>query len=71
MDEVQETGEPYLITKRGRPVARLVPAGPTGEEVFGYLGGTFEIVGDIDESPWRPDPGAQDPVVAKWERPRR
>ena len=30
-----------------------------------------EIVGDIDESPWRPDPGAQDPVVAKWERPRR
>jgi prevent-host-death family protein len=25
LDEVAETGEPLVITKRGRPVARLVP----------------------------------------------
>ena len=26
MDEVNETGVPIIITKRGRPVSRLVPA---------------------------------------------
>ena len=26
MDEVNETGMPIIITKRGRPVSRLVPA---------------------------------------------
>jgi prevent-host-death family protein len=25
LDEVAETGEPLLVTKRGKPVARLVP----------------------------------------------
>ena len=25
MDEVAETGEPVIVTKRGKPVARLVP----------------------------------------------
>jgi prevent-host-death family protein len=25
MDEVAETGEPVVVTKRGKPVARLVP----------------------------------------------
>jgi prevent-host-death family protein len=26
LDQVAETGEPLVVTKRGRPVARLVPA---------------------------------------------
>ncbi|MFL5380009.1 MAG: type II toxin-antitoxin system Phd/YefM family antitoxin, partial [Myxococcales bacterium] len=25
LDEVAETGEPIVITKRGRPVARVIP----------------------------------------------
>lgn len=68
MDEVQETGEPYLITKRGRPVARLLPIGTAADDLFGYLKGTFEIAGDIDESPWRADSGHGDPILEKWER---
>ena len=45
LDDVSRTGEPVTVTKRGRPVARLVPApdavGETGLE------GSVEIVGDI------------------------
>lgn len=47
--EVRSTREPVLITKRGRPVARLVPAGKP-EKFIGRLTGVFKIVGDI-ESP--------------------
>ncbi len=28
LDDVAKTGEPLVITKRGRPVARVVPAEP-------------------------------------------
>jgi prevent-host-death family protein len=28
LDEVADTGEPLVITKRGKPVARLEPAAP-------------------------------------------
>ena len=39
-----------MITKHGKPVAKLVPAGKRGDDIFGCLKGQFEIVGDI-ESP--------------------
>jgi prevent-host-death family protein len=45
LDQVSRTGEPVIVTKRGRPVARLVPAGPDG--AVPSLAGTVEIVGDI------------------------
>ena len=47
MDEVRKTGEPVLITKRGRPVAKLVPAPSAAEDIFGYMAGKVKIVGDI------------------------
>jgi prevent-host-death family protein len=47
MDRVQRTGEPVLITKHGRPVAKLVPAPNGPEEIFGYMAGKVKIVGDI------------------------
>jgi prevent-host-death family protein len=47
MDRVQKTGEPVLITKRGKPVARLLPATSEHEDVFGYMAGKVKIVGDI------------------------
>lgn len=50
MDEVNSTREPVLITKKGRPVAKLVPAEGPAKEVFGCLRGLIKIVGDI-ESP--------------------
>jgi len=47
MDRVQKTGESVLITKRGKPVARLLPATTEPEDVFGYMTGKVKIVGDI------------------------
>ena len=50
MDEVRATRQPVVITKRGRPVAKLVPVDRRGDDIFGRLKGVFQIVGDI-ESP--------------------
>lgn len=49
LDEVQQTRKEYVITKRGKPVARLVPAQAkkTTDDVFGRLRGTVTIHGDI------------------------
>ncbi len=53
MDEVRATRETVVITKKGRPVAKLVPAEEPSGELFGCLAGTVEIIGDI-ESPVEP-----------------
>lgn len=50
MDQVYKTREPVVITKRGKPAAKLVPPGKCSDDIFGCLKGQFEIVGDI-ESP--------------------
>jgi prevent-host-death family protein len=44
LDRVARTGEPVLVTKRGRPVARVVPVGP---EAAGSLRGSVAFHGDI------------------------
>jgi len=53
MEEVHTTRNPVLITKRGRPVAKLVPADVSRDEFIGRLEGVVRIVGDI-ESPLEP-----------------
>lgn len=50
MDDVQATRQPILITKRGKPVAKLVPAEDPKDDFLGRLEGEFRVVGDI-ESP--------------------
>jgi len=55
LELVHATREPVVITKRGKPIARLVPAGRP-PKFIGRLQGIFKIVGDI-ESPI--DPGAR------------
>ena len=49
MDRVNETGEEIVITKRGKPVARLVrPERPKKPIRFiGCMKGTGKILGDI------------------------
>jgi prevent-host-death family protein len=48
MDEVRKTRRPLLITKRGKPVAKLVPVEDEEEApLFGRLKGTVTIHGDI------------------------
>jgi antitoxin (DNA-binding transcriptional repressor) of toxin-antitoxin stability system len=53
MDRVKTTREPVVITKNGRPVAKLVPVEPAAQDCLGSLAGTTEIGGDI-ESPVEP-----------------
>lgn len=63
LDEVQEHGEEVIITKRGKPVAKLVPLeAKKPEGIFGWAKGQFEIVGDIVE------PAMTDEEVVQWER---
>lgn len=47
MDQVQKTREPILITKHGKPVAQLVPASGSADDIFGYMRGKVKIIGDI------------------------
>jgi prevent-host-death family protein len=50
MDDVQATGEPVIVTKRGKPVVKVVPMKPEKDDIFGFMADKFDIVGDI-ESP--------------------
>jgi prevent-host-death family protein len=47
IDEVERTRQPVVITKRGKPVAELVPHMPPSRGLLGILKGRMEIVGDI------------------------
>jgi prevent-host-death family protein len=51
MDDVHATREPLVITKRGKPVAKLVPVDSGKDEFIGRLKGVFEVVGDLDADP--------------------
>jgi prevent-host-death family protein len=50
MEEVRTYRTPVVITKKGTPVAKLVPADEPAADVFGCMAGTAEIAGDV-ESP--------------------
>jgi len=47
MDEVQSKREAVLITKRGKPVAKLVPVDSAKDDIFGFLKGKVTILGDV------------------------
>ncbi len=48
LDEVERTRQPVVITKRGKPVAELVPhKAQKKPELFGLLKGELFIEGDI------------------------
>lgn len=53
MEEVRKNREPVIITKRGKPVVKLVPADKPGKDLIGRLEGIISISGDI-ESPIEP-----------------
>jgi prevent-host-death family protein len=50
MDDVQATGEPVIVTKRGKPVVKVIPIKPETDDIFGSMADRVKIVGDI-ESP--------------------
>jgi prevent-host-death family protein len=47
MDEVQSKRVTVVITKRGKPVAKLVPIESKTDDIFGFLRGKATITGDI------------------------
>jgi prevent-host-death family protein len=47
MDEVQSKRQAVLITKRGKPVAKLVPVEQEKDDIFGFLKGKVKVVGDV------------------------
>lgn len=47
MDEVRDRRCEIVITKRGKPVAKLVPVEEKQPDIFGYMKGTVTILGDI------------------------
>ena len=55
MDKVQRTRQPLVITKRGKPVAKLVPMIEDEDGWFGRLAGEMEIVGDIESPIYPPE----------------
>jgi prevent-host-death family protein len=49
MDRVAEGRETYVITKHGKPVAKLVPADPPEpDSIFGSMAELTEFVGALD-----------------------
>jgi prevent-host-death family protein len=50
MKEVQATREPVVVTKRGKPLVKVVPVETQGDSLLGFMKGKVKIVGDI-ESP--------------------
>jgi prevent-host-death family protein len=47
MDRVQQSGEPVVVTKHGKPVVKLVPAEKRLDDIFDYMAGKAKAVGDI------------------------
>jgi prevent-host-death family protein len=64
IDEVAATHQPLVITKRGKPLAKLVPIeDETGADLFGYMKGTLTIADDIVQpipEPWSAESGDED-----------
>lgn len=56
LDEVQRQRKQVIITKRGKPVAKLVPVTERSASFIGSMRGTMDILGDIVS-----------PIDVKWE----
>jgi prevent-host-death family protein len=46
LEEVAERGEPLIVTKRGKPLAKVVPI-RENKTLFGAMRGSGVILGDI------------------------
>jgi prevent-host-death family protein len=47
MDEVQAKHETVLITKHGKPVAKLVPVSTETDTIYNFLKGKGAVTGDV------------------------
>ncbi len=49
MDEVNQTRQSIIITKRGKPVAKLIPFAEEKLKLFGKLKGSMTLLSDITQ----------------------
>jgi prevent-host-death family protein len=56
MEQVNKTKTPVVITKRGKPIARLVPVETEPVDGFGCMKSATRIVGDVIS-----------PIAVEWE----
>jgi len=47
IQEVEQGRTPVIITRRGRPVARIVPLERERPSLFGFARGTITVCGDV------------------------
>jgi prevent-host-death family protein len=47
MDEVQTKRETVVITKRGKPVAKLIPSDNDSDDIYNFLAGKGALTGDV------------------------
>jgi prevent-host-death family protein len=47
MDEVQAKRQSVVITKYGKPVAKIVPVEKETDDIYGFMKGKGRIVGDV------------------------
>lgn len=57
LDQVQKTKRPVRITRRGKPIAEVVPPSPAAvpKDWMGFMKGKMKIVGDIVSPASDPD----------------
>lgn len=59
LDAVHALGRSLLITKHGRPYARIEPAAPGPSSAYGFMAGTILAAGDLvspDPVSWTASP---------------
>ncbi len=68
VDEVARTRQPIIVTKHGKPVAKVVPIETEKPRTyFGYMAGSLKITGDIIspiEAEWSVITGDEDELYA-------
>jgi prevent-host-death family protein len=75
IDEVKATGKTVIITKRGKPMAQLLPLDEqtpeeSPESIFGFMKGMGTITGDIVSSEFTDEEWEQ-MADERWERAER
>lgn len=71
IDEMQRSGEPLTVTRRGKAAVTLMahqPGPPPIDSIFGCMKGTATIIGDLD-SPL--DPDWEKEWLASWDEQMR
>jgi prevent-host-death family protein len=74
MSRVAKLHERVVITKRGKPIAQLVPVEDAPESLFGYMKGTVTVKGDIVSSlseSWSVRDGDEDHLYVAKSTPKK